>query len=263
MNAPGQAAGCGGADPVNMGNPAAARGRTRDSAEVTAPDVLETPARRRRNARLIATLTELIGDCAQAAGSVYRPIADTAPEQSGVAVNLVPIAVLSAAAGPRLDASRAEDAARWPDFVAREAKEEQRTFEARCAAAEAEKVLTDVLFGQDEEMLPGPGSVALPTAPRSAAMAPAGIGGDFLVDFVDDPEVAINNLRAAVSTGEFTAGQILDEAVDNAVLAGLLALREAQGQREPSSAAETCLMATRQFAMAVTLASADLEDSAF
>ncbi|MEU9420167.1 hypothetical protein [Streptomyces sp. NPDC048272] len=88
-------------------------------------------------------------------------------------------------------------------------------------------------------------------------MAAAGIGADFLVQFIDDPEAAVDTLRAAVSTGEFTAGQLLDEAVDNAALAGLLALREAQGQRDPSSAAETCLLATRQFAMAFTLASAD------
>ncbi|GAA1126279.1 hypothetical protein GCM10009663_75830 [Kitasatospora arboriphila] len=42
---------------------------------------LEAPARRRRHTRLIATATELVGECTQAAAAVYGPIADAPPEQ--------------------------------------------------------------------------------------------------------------------------------------------------------------------------------------
>ncbi|WP_327309724.1 hypothetical protein OG730_41475 (plasmid) [Streptomyces sp. NBC_01298] len=229
---------------------------------MTAPHPLETPARRRRHARLIATLAELIGDCANAAGTVYRPIANAAPEQGDVPFNLLPIVVLGAAAGPRLDAARQEDAARWPDAVAREETEGQRTFEARCAAAEADQVLVDAVLGPVEDDLPGPGAIALPTASQSAAMALPAISADFLASFLDDPEAAIGLVKAATSTGEFTVGQILDDAVDTAVLAGLMILRGLQNPTDPSAAAETCLMATRQFTQAVIVASADLADVA-
>ncbi|WP_330280529.1 MULTISPECIES: hypothetical protein [unclassified Streptomyces] len=43
---------------------------------VAAPNCAEPLARRRRHAWLLATLTELIGDCAQAAGEVYRAVAE-------------------------------------------------------------------------------------------------------------------------------------------------------------------------------------------
>ncbi|MFF4934886.1 hypothetical protein ACFY2H_39425 [Streptomyces griseofuscus] len=56
----------------------------------TTPDRLDLPARRRRHARLIAALTQLIGACAEAASAVYRPIAAAPPDQEGVEVNLLP-----------------------------------------------------------------------------------------------------------------------------------------------------------------------------
>ncbi|MFE8940981.1 hypothetical protein ACFYNX_26290 [Streptomyces sp. NPDC007872] len=230
---------------------------------MTAPDPLKAPpARRRRHARLIAALAELTGDCAHAAGTVYGPIADAAPEQDGVPVNLMSIVVLSAAASPRLDAARQEDAARWPDAVAREETEQQRTFEARCAAAEADRVLADAVLGPAEEGPPAPGTIALPTAPQSAAMALHAISAEFLTSFADEPEAAIDLVKTATATGEFTVGQILDDALDTAVLAGLMILRGLQNPTDPSMAAETCLVAARQFALAVMVASADLADVA-
>ncbi|MFE4304834.1 hypothetical protein ACFRR6_01960 [Streptomyces sp. NPDC056891] len=230
---------------------------------MTAPEPLEIPARRRRHARLIAALAELTGDCAQAAGTVYGPIADAAPQQDGVPLNLLSIVVLSTAAGPRLDAARQEDAARWPDAMAREETEQQqRTFEARCAAAEAIQVLADAVLGPVEDGYPAPGTIALPTTSQSAAMALPAICTDFLTSFVDDPAAAIELVRTATATGEFTVGQILDGAVDIAVLAGLIILRGLSNQTDPSTAAETCLVAGRQFAAAVMVASADLADVA-
>ncbi|MFF2375080.1 hypothetical protein ACFVUW_11935 [Streptomyces xiamenensis] len=56
----------------------------------TTPECLELPARRRRHARRIAALTELIGACAQAAGAAYGPIAAAPPEQEGIEVSLLP-----------------------------------------------------------------------------------------------------------------------------------------------------------------------------
>lgn len=56
---------------------------------VAAPNCAEPLARRRRHAWPLATLTELIGDCAQAAGEVYRPVAEAPPNtQTDVPVNL-------------------------------------------------------------------------------------------------------------------------------------------------------------------------------
>ncbi|MFG2368181.1 hypothetical protein ACGFY3_42240 [Streptomyces mirabilis] len=55
---------------------------------VTAPNCAEPLARRRRHTWLLATLTELIGDCAQAAGEVYRPVAEARPTRTDVTVNL-------------------------------------------------------------------------------------------------------------------------------------------------------------------------------
>ncbi|MCX5191631.1 hypothetical protein [Streptomyces sp. NBC_00268] len=43
---------------------------------MTEPSRPEPLARRHRHAWPLAALTELIGDCAQAAGEVYRPVAE-------------------------------------------------------------------------------------------------------------------------------------------------------------------------------------------
>ncbi|MYS42476.1 hypothetical protein GTY23_14790, partial [Streptomyces sp. SID5998] len=94
----------------------------------TTSDRLDLPARRRRNARLIAALTQLIGACAEAAGTVYRPIAAAPPGQEGVEVDLMPCLQVSLSAAPLLDMARAEDDARWPAAVARERAAAGRTF---------------------------------------------------------------------------------------------------------------------------------------
>ncbi|MFI6056363.1 hypothetical protein ACIBCO_40690 [Streptomyces violascens] len=92
-------------------------------------------------------------------------------------------------------------------------------------------------------------------------MALAGVGADFLTELLDDPERAIDRLRALVATGEFTVDQVLDEAMDTAMLSGLLMLREAQDELDPSMAAEKCLVASRHFVLAVSVASADVEEA--
>ncbi|MFF5470502.1 hypothetical protein [Streptomyces achromogenes] len=48
------------------------------------PDRLDLPARRRRSARLIAALTQLIGVCAEEADAVCQPIAAATPGQEAV-----------------------------------------------------------------------------------------------------------------------------------------------------------------------------------
>ncbi|MDT0323169.1 hypothetical protein [Streptomyces millisiae] len=227
---------------------------------MTTSERLDMPARRRRHARLIATLTQLIGDCAAAAGEVYGPIADAPPEQAGVAVSRRAIAELSVSASIRLDDARAEDATRWPTVVAQEEADSRRTFAARCVTAELEQVLNDVGFGAGDHPQPLDAE-ALVTAPQSAAMRRAGVGGDFLVALLEDPEQAVIWVRGVAASGEFTVDQILDEAVDTAMLSGLISLRKAQSEADPSTAAEGCLAASRHFALAVSVASADLEEA--
>ncbi|WP_326763266.1 hypothetical protein OG978_47175 (plasmid) [Streptomyces sp. NBC_01591] len=61
-------------------------------------------------------------------------------------------------------------------------------------------------------------------------------------------------LRELVAGGELAADEVLDEAVDSAVLTGLLALQEARTATDPSTAAELCLNAVPHIAL-VTLAS--------
>ncbi|MFE9558380.1 hypothetical protein ACFYOD_33550 [Streptomyces sp. NPDC006703] len=92
-------------------------------------------------------------------------------------------------------------------------------------------------------------------------MALAGAGADFLMELPDGPERAIDRLRVLVAPGEFTVDQVLDEATDTAMLLGLLMLREAQDELDPSMAAEKCLVASRHFVLAVSVASADAEEA--
>lgn len=74
----------------------------------------------------------------------------------------------------------------------------------------------------------------------------------------DDPQRAVTLLGTLASSGEFTAAEILDEAADTVALTGLLVLHEVPSATDPSTAAELCLSAVPHFALAVTLASADL-----
>ncbi|MEU4800545.1 hypothetical protein [Streptomyces sp. NPDC023327] len=74
-----------------------------------------------------------------------------------------------------------------------------------------------------------------------------------------DPEEAVALVHELAAGGELAVDEILDEAVDAAAVTGLLALQEAHTAPEPSTAAELCLSAVSHIALAVTLASADLD----
>ncbi|MFE4829967.1 hypothetical protein [Streptomyces sp. NPDC056672] len=172
-------------------------------------------------------------------------------------MSLWPLNQLSLSASTLLDKARAEDCERWPHVVAAEKRADEQTFTARCVASEAERVLFEAEHG--EEAVQSPSAIPLPSPSQWAALAPIAAGTDFLTDLLDDPESAIERLHEMEATGEFTANRILDEAADTAVLSGLLGLREAQRESDPSTAAEKCLVASRHFALAVSLASADVE----
>ncbi|MEU3188679.1 hypothetical protein ABZ707_31450 [Streptomyces sp. NPDC006923] len=214
------------------------------------PDRLNLPARRRRHARLIAALTTLIGACAEAAEAVYQPIAAAPPGQKAVEVGLLPCIQVSLAAAALLDRARAEDDARWPTVMAWEREEARRTYAARCAVAEAQKLA-------ERTEPPGEHGVLLPTVEQSAAIDLASAGDEVAARWLTDPEEAAALLRELVASGELAAGEVLDEAVDSAVLTGLLALQEARTASDPSTAAELCISAVPHIALAVTLASAD------
>ncbi|MFD4511388.1 hypothetical protein [Streptomyces sp. NPDC058457] len=79
---------------------------------MTAPSRAEPFARCHRHAWLLVALTELIGDCARAAGEVYRPVAEAPPTRSDVLVNLGPLVGLCRSARTRVEAARARDAVR-------------------------------------------------------------------------------------------------------------------------------------------------------
>ncbi|MGW0948595.1 hypothetical protein ACWD4O_39395 [Streptomyces sp. NPDC002623] len=186
-----------------------------------APDRAEPLVRRRRHAWLLVALTELIGDCAQAAGEVYGPVAEARPAQTDVPVHLEPLADLCRSAGTRVDTARARDAARRPPSVTGEKEEAERL--TPCAA--------DTL---------------------------ADAGSDFLTELLDVPAQAGRRAQELASAGGFTVDQILDEAADTAVLSGLLSLHEAQRQSDPSTAAAKCLAAAGHFALAVSVVSVDV-----
>lgn len=210
------------------------------------------PARRRRNARLIAALTQLIGACAEAAGTVYRPIAAAPPDQEAVEVALLPCVQVSLGAALLLDLARTEDDARWPASGAREREEARRTYTARCAVAQAEELT-------EQADPPGVHGVPLPTAEQATAMDLASAGDDVGASWRHDPQQAVALVRELVASGEFTADEVLNDAVDSAVLAGLLTLQEVRTASDPSTAAELCLSTVPHIALAATLASVDLD----
>ncbi|MDV9202483.1 hypothetical protein, partial [Streptomyces sp. Wh19] len=190
--------------------------------------------------------------CADAAGAVYRPIAAAPPGQEAVKVNLLPCIQVSLSAGLLLDRARAEDDARWPTAVARERQETRRTYAARCAVAQAQQVAEQV----DP---PGEHGVPLPTVHQAAVMDLTGAGDEMAARWRNDPQEAAAWLSELVAGGELAADEVLDQAVDSAVLTGLLALQEARTASDPSTAVELCLSAVPHIALAVTLASADLD----
>ncbi|MGW4652317.1 hypothetical protein [Kitasatospora sp. NPDC004289] len=226
---------------------------------MTTTSSLERPTRRRRHARLIASLTDLIGACAEAAGEIYRPIAAAPPgEQSvDVAPGLLYVR-LSLTAATVLDVARSEDAARWPGAVAQEQLEAVRTFAARVAVATAQ----DLTSGNGQAGEAGPfvdGGVAVPTPEQGAAMEVVAAGFEVAEWWMEDPAAAAALAMQLATDGEFTTGEVLDAAVDERIVAGLLVLQDARTAGDPSTAAELCLAAVPHLVLAVHLASADLD----
>ncbi|MFD9685104.1 hypothetical protein ACFXPX_04395 [Kitasatospora sp. NPDC059146] len=218
---------------------------------MTSTPNLAAPARRRRHAKLIAALTSLIGACAEAAGAVYGPLAAASPDQEVVEVGLLPVVQVCLTAAPLLDIARAEDSARWPAAVAREQAQARQTYATRCAVAQAQQ------FAEQADPSVGHG-VPLLTVERSACVDLVGAGIKVAMRWLDDPRDAAALVGELMSGGELAADEILDEAVDFAVLIGLLALQEARAASDPSTAAELCLGAVRHISLAIALASADL-----
>jgi predicted dinucleotide-binding enzyme len=94
---------------------------------------------------------------------------------------------------------------------------------------------------------------------QAAAMELASAGEDVAARWRHDPEEAVALVQELVASGEFTEDELLDDAVDCAVLTGLLTLQEVRTASDPSAAAELCLHAVPHIALAVTLASADMD----
>ncbi|WP_257138746.1 hypothetical protein [Streptomyces sp. rh34] len=211
------------------------------------------PARRRRHARLIAALTDLIGACAEAAGKVYGPVAAAPPEQEAVETSVLSCVRVGMSAPLLLDLAVTEDATRWPDAVAREEATARRTYAARCALAEAHRAV--------HRTAPGRGPVPLPTTDQGARLDVASAGDEVADRWVGDPERAVALVRELAAGGELAVDEILDAAVDAVVVTGLLTLSEAHtaAMSDPSTAAELCLAAVPHFSLAVALASADLD----
>ncbi|GAA4680368.1 hypothetical protein GCM10023324_37970 [Streptomyces youssoufiensis] len=178
------------------------------------PDRLDLPARRRRHARLIAALTQLIGTCADAASAVYWLIATAPPGQEAVEVDLMPAKKVAGSAAILLDHARAEDRARWSAAVTREQEAATRTYAARFAVAAAQELAEQAAGLPVEHGLP------LPTTHQSAAMGLASAGGEVAARWRTDPREAVALVRELVASGEHDVGEVLDSAVDSAVLTG-------------------------------------------
>ncbi|WP_069751897.1 hypothetical protein [Streptomyces sp. EN16] len=211
------------------------------------------PARRRRHARLIAALTNLIGARAEAAGEVYGPIAATPPDQEAVEVQMLSCTRVAMSGPLLLDLARSQDTARWPDAAAQEDAASRRTYAARCALAEAQDAV--------HQLGPDRGPVPLPTAGQGATMDLVGAGDEVAACWRRDPQEAADLVLELTADGELAVDEVLDAAADTVVVTGLLALTEARtaATTDPSTAAEPCLAAIPHLALAVTLASADLD----
>ncbi|MGQ4732579.1 hypothetical protein ACUN3E_33610 [Streptomyces sp. Ju416(a)] len=214
------------------------------------------PARRRRHARLIAALTVLIGECAEAAGEVYGPIAVAPPDQEAVVVETLSCIRVAMSAPLLLDMARSEDDGRWPEAVVREDAASWRTYAARCALAEAHDAVVHRTASN-----PGQGPVPLPTVESGARMDLVSAGDEVAACWRDDPEQAVALVRELTAGGELAVDEVLDAAVDATVVCGLLALAEARttATADPSAAAELCLAAAPHLALAVALASVDID----
>ena len=208
--------------------------------------LVDTPARRRRHARTISTATQLIEECAAAAGDVFHPIADAL--SSEVPVTLQRIVLLAAAASARLDAAAAEDTRVWRAQAVREADAVKAAFHSRCVTAEAETALAST---QQQETLPEL------EPEQTAAIQLVETTTHFADVYTEAPDEAMAELRDLAATGEYIVAEVLDEAMRTELAAACTALRNAAQLRDPSSAAECVLQATRHLAQAVTFASLD------
>ncbi|MFE6225312.1 hypothetical protein [Streptomyces sp. NPDC057854] len=143
-----------------------------------------------------------------------------------------------------LNLARAEDDARWPAAAARERVQAQRTYAARCAVAEAQE-------RAEEADLLGKRGVPMPSAAQFAPMELVSAGADVAARWREDPQEAVVLVHEPAADGEFAADQLLEEALDAAVLTGLLVLGQARSAPDPSTAAELLLGAVPHFALAV------------
>ncbi|MEV5200541.1 hypothetical protein [Streptomyces sp. NPDC053720] len=201
---------------------------------------------------MIAVLTTLVGACAEAAGAVYEPVAAAPPGQETVDVSLLPCIQVGLAAATLLDRTRAEDDTRWPTVVVWAREEARRTDAARRAVAEAQELAV-------QPGACGEYGVPLPTVEQSAAMDLVSDGDEVAARWRHDPREAAALLRELVAGGELAADEVLDEAVDSAVLTVLPARQEARTASDPSTAAELCPNAVPHIALAVALAGIDLD----
>ncbi|MEU3220778.1 hypothetical protein [Streptomyces sp. NPDC006971] len=124
-------------------------------------------------------------------------------------VSLLPCIQVSLAAATLLDRARAEDDARWPTAVTWEREKARRA--VRCGQAQelAERAAP-----------PGERGVPLPTVEQSAAMDLANADGEVAARWRTDPQEAAALARKLTAGGELAAEEVLDEAVDPAVLTG-------------------------------------------
>ncbi|WP_051779477.1 hypothetical protein [Streptomyces sp. NRRL S-241] len=106
---------------------------------------------------------------------------------------------------------------------------------------------------------PGPNDVPLSTVEQAAPMELVSAGTEVTAHWRSDPEKAVALVHELTVGGELAVDEILDEAVDAAVLTGLLALQEARTAPDPSTAAERGLGAVSHITLAVALASVDLD----
>jgi hypothetical protein len=80
-----------------------------------------------------------------------------------------------------------------------------------------------------------------------------GAGTEVAALWQTDPEAAVTLVHELAADGELTVNEILDEAVDAALLTGLLALQQVPTIPDPSAAAELCLSAVPHLTLAVAL----------
>ncbi|MFE9793532.1 hypothetical protein ACFYRL_17540 [Streptomyces goshikiensis] len=215
---------------------------------------LEAPARRRRHACLIAACVLLIGECAQAAAAVYRPIAEAPPEQGEVPVSTVEFDVLAALAPKALDHAATTDSARWSLDIVLEEAARAFSFEQRVRRYEEADPFADQEVPEDD--------VAMPTGEQAARLGLMEASERFLTATREEHGDPLRVLTELVTVDGFTASEVLDDAVRTVAVEGCVALVLAaqMAKADPSTAAEHSLEAVRSLAEVVRLASVDADD---